>query len=75
MTTIAELRRTRIIVLALAIAPLWLASNIIHFELAATPINGAAAVWSVISREWWVFSRPLVASRESSVDEWREKAV
>ena len=50
-TTIAELRRTRIIVLAFAIAPLWLASNIIHFDLAAIPIIGAAAVWSVISRE------------------------
>jgi len=46
MTGIAEPWRTRIIVLAFAIAPLWLASNIIHFDLLAIPIIGAAVLWA-----------------------------
>jgi hypothetical protein len=69
MTGIAEPWRTRIIVLAFAVAPLWLASNIIHFDLLAIPIIGAAAVWSVVSRESSVFSRLSVVSGASSVDQ------
>jgi hypothetical protein len=47
MTEVAEPWRTRIIVGAFAVAPLWLASNVIHFDLLALVIVGAAIVWLV----------------------------
>lgn len=45
MTAIAEPWRTRIIVAAFAIAPLWLASNVIHVDLLAFVIIGGAIAW------------------------------
>jgi hypothetical protein len=45
MTTVAEPWRTRIIVGAFAVAPLWLASNVIHFDLLALVIVGGAIAW------------------------------
>jgi hypothetical protein len=47
MTEVAEPWRTRIIVGAFAVAPLWLASNVIHIDLLALVIVGAAIVWLV----------------------------
>ena len=47
MTEVAEPWRTRIIVGAFAVAPLWLASNVIHIDLLALVIVGAAIGWLV----------------------------
>ena len=45
ISTVAEPRRTRIIVGSFAIAPLWLASNVIHVDLLAFAIIGGAIAW------------------------------
>jgi hypothetical protein len=47
ITPIAEPWRTRIILGAFSVAPLWLASNTIHFDLLAIPIIGGAVAWSM----------------------------
>jgi hypothetical protein len=47
MTEVAEPWRTRIIVGAFAVAPLWLASNVIHFDLLALVIVAGAIMWLV----------------------------
>jgi hypothetical protein len=49
---VAERWRTRIIVIAFAIAPLWLASNVIHFDPLAFVVIGGAIAWLV----GWVIS-------------------
>jgi hypothetical protein len=45
ISVVAEPWRTRIIVIAFAIAPLWLASNVIHFDPLAFVIIGGAVAW------------------------------
>jgi hypothetical protein len=45
--TVAEPWRTRIIVGTFATAPLWLASNVMHIDLLAFAIIGAAIAWLI----------------------------
>ena len=45
IAAVAEPWRTRIIVAAFSVAPLWLASNVLHVDLLAFVIVGGAIAW------------------------------
>jgi hypothetical protein len=60
ISAVAEPWRTRVIVTAFAIAPLWLASNVIHVDPLAFVIIGAAVAWVA----GWVIT---IRSRTDSV--------
>jgi hypothetical protein len=49
IAAVAEPWRTRIIVAAFSVAPLWLASNVLHFDPLAFVIVGATVIWVTVS--------------------------
>lgn len=49
IAAVAEPLRTRVIVVAFSVAPLWLASNVLHFDPLAFVIVGATVMWVTLS--------------------------